>query len=1483
MVDSTNYSLDDSVPSFNNPELLAEIAKVEDDDRLMVKGAAQGALNPDLFTSEQINKGVPEAISGNRKDYSWDTMINDDKFINIMKNFYETRDGAKFNYQDGDTQEENDLRNKQDVVDYFVWDRTWKGTNVFSIGKELVEVKKLSKETDDPKKNKKNLEQLQRLYYGMNYWNSLPWFKDRSAWDVIKATGRNLYTGTMDATNLGSLGVGMLATKTVGRKALAQTAQFTVGQYLKKYAGRTITPMVAFDVAAMGTADIMSQNTQIEMGIKDNINPYQTGAVMVVAGGVSLPISSVAGFYGTRYSLMTQRKIPANTLIQSAEKKVSSEPLTGDKKISMFTGYQQSIGMIFDRLNPVKVIQKKVTGVGGSVLDAKKVVQSKPTGVFKDNQGFTTIIDNDVIYGPARDVGSLGYYSLRTVVGGTNRAKFSADSEMGVYMLPDIGDLNYYYKQTGNPGFNVILSPFVKEGEGENFLMYIAAKRALRMHDLNRTSPEGFIPFIKDPLEKDRKFLNIPFTREEAQAIIDRAEMTPEAYKAAYNIELDRTQGLNFINAATQWKAYTDDLIDNQVRGGILSYEQGATLKATYETGYIPFYKKVSTEKVTNNARANNINGIGSPATKQTTRGPVGKEVEDGDKEVVKLHSLYDNVIDYHFNAIVSADKNRAKVLYYQNINQGIKNGTFEQITISKKKKTKTQTFTESEVDLETKSIKEGLTTKTIFGIDEDILMPNGLITYNGIPIMQKISPTEIKNKTILTDSIIKQLKKNGYKIDESEIIQDNINLQGATFTSVLRDGDDIIDVVYYNGKPNFFRILDPGLVGMYNNAPGREFFANHPVLGKMYQGLTMATSIPSKMITLSPRFAGANIFRDTFTATVNSAFGFIPIWSTMKGLILTNKGIGSLTEQKAWHKKLTGMFDRSLIYNEFLTNGGGMSGRNSNQKLFMPKWEKFTDATGHATKDYKISANYFKKVFSNGAEGYVEFISRLEYASRLAEYSYARKTGFSPVMSAFTGREVSTDFAMHGNSKFLQAYSENTMFFNAGLQGFYKMIRSVKDNPVKAGVIAGGVFVAPEIAMWTMLNGREEYEELSNEVKLMNYVYPIFKDGETDANGELSIDHFILIPKPFDYQFAPNTAIAILEAVKKNDIGGGLEYTLHSFQKIMPGFTTPTALNPIVSVLANQSWQGDKIVPDYMLSQIPEAQKTGGTRLTAQKMVDGIKWLTGQGYALAGKEGLEAPTVSPIKVDFMLNSYMAGVGQIALDLSDAFFYEGSDTLGYSGKRYEYTEAGDKIDILGEKPKARGDRIDIINDPASFVTSRFKIETPIKNNARVNLFFDKVNRLKKLETLYPSPENDRYLINNYVEILTGDAQHRLENESKEIIELRQISPFLEAGLEVARIVRDEKKVITQNPNLSGEEKSEQIAKQDALLAEAVRIILSDIRSTDFETFDQTLFANPDMTAENVNLGNTRKILEQSTDEINNAVSKAIEQSKELFN
>ena len=50
-------------------------------------------------------------------------------------------------------------------------------------------------------------------------------------------------------------------------------------------------------------------------------------------------------------------------------------------------------------------------------------------------------------------------------------------------------------------------------------------------------------------------------------------------------------------------------------------------------------------------------------------------------------------------------------------------------------------------------------------------------------------------------------------------------------------------------------------------------------------------------------------------------------------------------------------------------------------------------------------------------------------------EFELAKSQGWSDVGAAFAGREVATDFAMRGNSKFLNFWSRNTLFFNAGLQ----------------------------------------------------------------------------------------------------------------------------------------------------------------------------------------------------------------------------------------------------------------------------------------------------------------------------------------------------------------------------------------------------------------------------------------------------------------
>ena len=48
----------------------------------------------------------------------------------------------------------------------------------------------------------------------------------------------------------------------------------------------------------------------------------------------------------------------------------------------------------------------------------------------------------------------------------------------------------------------------------------------------------------------------------------------------------------------------------------------------------------------------------------------------------------------------------------------------------------------------------------------------------------------------------------------------------------------------------------------------------------------------------------------------------------------------------------------------------------------------------------------------------YADFVSRIEYATRLGEYKLAKAAGLSDVAASFLGREVATDFGMKGSNR---------------------------------------------------------------------------------------------------------------------------------------------------------------------------------------------------------------------------------------------------------------------------------------------------------------------------------------------------------------------------------------------------------------------------------------------------------------------------------
>ena len=60
---------------------------------------------------------------------------------------------------------------------------------------------------------------------------------------------------------------------------------------------------------------------------------------------------------------------------------------------------------------------------------------------------------------------------------------------------------------------------------------------------------------------------------------------------------------------------------------------------------------------------------------------------------------------------------------------------------------------------------------------------------------------------------------------------------------------------------------------------------------------------------------------------------------------------------------------------------------------------------------------------FAAGWRKYTDFVSRIEYATRLGEYNLAKASGFSDEAAAFLGREIATDFGMKGSSRALNIF----------------------------------------------------------------------------------------------------------------------------------------------------------------------------------------------------------------------------------------------------------------------------------------------------------------------------------------------------------------------------------------------------------------------------------------------------------------------------
>lgn len=394
------------------------------------------------------------------------------------------------------------------------------------------------------------------------------------------------------------------------------------------------------------------------------------------------------------------------------------------------------------------------------------------------------------------------------------------------------------------------------------------------------------------------------------------------------------------------------------------------------------------------------------------------------------------------------------------------------------------------------------------------------------------------------------------------------------------------------DGKPKFYYVHDELLLRSLTSIDQQAWGAFMDIFRAPKRWLTT-------LVTADPAFQAANFVRDTLQAFVLSRENITPILSGLKGA------------RKALKK--------SDEYWEMLAAGGGFH-------------SGFVNAHDPGSSARIVKAEMRHKDFKTTVldsprklwDRWMEFGSAVENANRLAVYEGTVKAGKSKLAAAYEAKDF-MDFSLRGDHPIFNFLAQTVPFFNARLQGIYRLGRGMTENP--ASFAARGMLIAlAGLALWAINKDDDRYKDLEEWDK---DTYWHFWNGEKHYR----------FPKPFEVGFIFGTLPErLFEAMYRNEDDAGkrlMDRMLWNVWQVFNLGALPQTVAPIVEQVANRDFfRGAPIVGLRLERLAPEAQFTPWTHETSIQI----------GRALG---------VSPARVDHLLQGYFGTLGDYALTASD--------------------------------------------------------------------------------------------------------------------------------------------------------------------------------------------------------------------------------------
>jgi len=379
-----------------------------------------------------------------------------------------------------------------------------------------------------------------------------------------------------------------------------------------------------------------------------------------------------------------------------------------------------------------------------------------------------------------------------------------------------------------------------------------------------------------------------------------------------------------------------------------------------------------------------------------------------------------------------------------------------------------------------------------------------------------------------------------------------------------------------------------------------------------------------TRFISLSPTFKINNLIRDSVQSLALSDNGKNPLANALEGYRAYKDDRAS-----------------ALVGGGLFAMGNAFDGdQAANVKRLLK--------SGVKKEDVLTTTEKAKAWFGKYQDKYDEISDAMENANRIALYNKMRSNGATHLEAAYAARDLQ-DFSLQGGWEAMRYASQVLPYFNARLQGLYKIgrdgidpMRSVmfgnptdseRQKAAKFGVVLGAI-TAVELALYLAQKDDDDWKKR--------------EEWDKDAFYWLKVgDVAVRVPKPFELG-AIGTAIGrateqlVDSNVEGKVFGQRMLALLHDNFAINP---VPQMVRPIYDLSRNKDGFTDRPIESMGMERLSKANRVNaGTSNVAvglakinQMFAEAASAVTG-----ANPENLQ---LSPIQMDYMVRGYLGWVG----------------------------------------------------------------------------------------------------------------------------------------------------------------------------------------------------------------------------------------------